>query len=98
MEPEQDKKLKNTSLSYNTIEISLTSEKEKEVEHFYDIENSLNKSEKIDSSITFDENINKEKEMNIKLNQVNNENPMNIIDAHDCDNISGKIIKNYNFL
>ena len=58
----------------------------------------MNKSEKIDSSITFDENINKEKEMNIKLNQVNNENPMNIIDAHDCDNISGKIIKNYNFL
>ena len=96
MKPEQDKKLKNTSLSHNTIEISLTSEKEKELEHFFDIENSLNKSEKI--SMTFDENINKEKEMNIKLNQVNNDNPMNIIDAHDCDNISGKIIKNYNFL
>ena len=93
MELESNQKSNNNSLSYNTIDISISSEKEEELEKNFLIENSLNKNEIIESVETFFCDVKEEKKKDLRIIQLNDENSANIIDFHDCDNISGKTMK-----
>ena len=57
------------------------------------IENSVNINETIESVETFYCDVKEEKKKDLRIIQLNDEKSANIIDLHDCDNISGKTMK-----